>query len=237
MSINIGVTGYSPKEIQYAYPAQSYEERLESLLSYFDHQPTFISRGKYSNNDPRNNVGWVRGFWEDGVYVKEWSFSKNIITTDGRIYYAKRGAVLSPAADEGATHVQLANPTTQNPVAVNDTWDTFDSAVAGNGAAGSGAAISGSIIAFTSGYPKIPDDDPDNTGDGNNVISYQAFYSAASFGDGGTNIKNGVIMGDSTPVNATKLVCHFQTPTGAGVQKTVNQDTLKVMINHTVSSS
>jgi len=234
--LSISTFGYSNEEIRKFCPAQSPGQRLEELLSYFDHLPLYTSRHKYANTDPRNNVILVRGFWEDNSYVREWHFGHNIITTAGRIYYAKKGCGETPAANEGATRMQLANPTTQNGVAVGDTWDQFDSAVAGGGAAGTGAAIAASIITFVSTYPKTNDGDSDNTGAGTNIMSYQAFWNAASFSDGGTNIKNFAIHDNASPTGTTKLVSHGQTPTAGGVQKG-GTDTLKGMVNHTVSSS
>lgn len=211
--------------------AQSPQERLEMLLSYFDHQPTFISRGKYANNNPRNNVVWVRGFDEGSYHVKEWSFSKNGITTHGRNYYATLDVGGSPSP--GATHLQLANPATQNaitfPAVLDDTWGVFDTP--------DGAAITGSITTFTSGYPTVSDPDPENTGAGAAVVTYQAAYGlGGGWSADPVTIKNGCIMGTASPTSVTPLICHFVTPTSGGVTKATN-DTLKVTVNHPVGSS
>lgn len=210
--------------------AQSPQERLEMLLSYFDHQPTFVSRGKYANNDPRNNVVFVRGFDEGSYHVKEWSFGHNGITTHGRQYYATLDVGGSPSP--GATHLQLANPATQNaiafPAVLDDTWGVFDNP--------DGAAIAGSITTFTSGYPRTSDPDAENTGAGAEVVSYQAAYGQGGWSADPTTVKNGCIMGTASPVTSTPLICHFATPTTAGVLKASN-DTLKAIVNHPVGSS
>jgi hypothetical protein len=198
------------------------------LLSYFDHLPTFISRGKYNDKDHRNNVIWIRGFQEGSYWIKDWSFSHNIITNHGRAYYALRGVIGTPASNEGSTRFQLANPATQNGVAITDTWNQFDTP--------NGAAIAGSNQPFTGGYPRVSDPDSDNTGAGVNVMSHQTFYNQASFTADPVFVKNGCIHDNPSPVDATKLICHFPTPTGTGVQKQ-STDTLKTILNHPVSSS
>lgn len=213
--------------------AQSKIERLEALLSYFDHLPVFESRGKYNNKDPRNNVQFVRGFPEGrNTWVKEWQFGHNIITTHGRNYYASRGVGVNPSSPNGATHIQLANPATQNDVTLanglDDVWGDFDNP--------DGAAIAGSLDVFTTNYPMVSDPDSDNTGDGANVVTYQVFYGQADFTADPTFVKNGAIFGTESPTTNTPLICHFETPTSTGVQKS-STDTLKVIVNHPVSSS
>ena len=50
------IGGYSPQERAKLYDYQSINTRLELLYKHFDHLSNFISRGKYRNKDPRNNV-------------------------------------------------------------------------------------------------------------------------------------------------------------------------------------
>lgn len=212
------------------------ESRFDRLMHDFENLPNYRSRGQRYEWEVGENACFILGFWEGSTYVRDFTFGHNIITTHGRQYYAKRGAVETPAANEGATRFQLSNPTVQNPANLSDTWDQFDSAVAGNGAAGTGAAIANSNIAFTGGYPRTADPDSDNTGAGANVVSMQGFWAAGVATAASTFIKNFAIHDNSSPVNATKLVSHGLTTDPAGIQKNAS-DTLKGMLNHTVSSS
>lgn len=222
------MSGYTELERLKAYPAESFNERVEKILSFKDHMPIYQKKGVRNDRDPRNNFLFVRGRWEDGKHIRQLFLAHNLITTHGRQYYAKRGAIESPAANEGATRMQLANPSSQNSAALGDTWDQFDNP--------NGAAISNSNITFTSGYPKTNDNDAENTGAGLNVVSYQAFFAQGIATAASVFIKNAAIHDQSSPVNTTKIVAHALTTDSAGIQKNAT-DTLKGMLNHTVSSS
>ena len=213
--------------------AESFNERLERMYSYFDKLPTFVERGKYSNHDPRNNIQAVITRPEGSYYVKEWTFGHNVVTNDGDRFYSKKVTGEAQDANIGNTHIQLANPTTQNPVLKTHTWDNFDSAVAGNGAAGTGAAITASIKAFATAdslYPRVDDPDGDNNASNKDrTITYRISYTTTDFN--ATGIKNGAIFGTGSPTTSTKLITHFQI---TSFDKT-SSDTLKVYVNHFMS--
>ena len=109
--------------------------------------------------------------------------------------------------------------TTAYTEAEGDTFNEFD--------VSSSSKISGSRLTFTSGYPKTNDTgDSDNTGDATDAVSYAVNYSAASWND--TDVEQGCIHDQSSPVSATKLLSVFSFTSFA---KT-SSDTLKVFVNH-----
>ncbi len=151
--------------------------------------------------------------------IKQFDYTHNLVTNDGEIFYAKQGAGETPTALEDFSGGYFDMSTTAYTEAETDTYNEYD--VSGTG------SISGSIQLFTSGYPKTNDTgDADNTGDGTDVVSYAVNYSAAAWND--TDIEQGAIHDNPTPVTASKLLCVFSFTSFA---KT-SSDTLKVFVNH-----
>ncbi len=151
--------------------------------------------------------------------IKQFDYTHNLVTNDGEIFYAKQGAGETPSANEDFATGFFDMSTTAYTEAETDTYNEYD--VSGTG------SITGSIQAFTSGYPKTNDTgDADNTGDGTDVVSYAVNYSAASWND--TDIEQGAIHDNATPVTASKILCVFSFTSFA---KT-SSDTLKVFVNH-----
>lgn len=151
--------------------------------------------------------------------IKQFDYTHNLVTNDGEIFYAKQGAGETPSANEDFATGYFDMSTTAYTEAETDTYNEYD--VSGTG------SISGSIQAFTSGYPKTNDTgDADNTGDGTDVVSYAVNYSAAAWND--TDIEQGAIHDNATPVTASKILCVFSFTSFA---KT-SSDTLKVFVNH-----
>ena len=156
--------------------------------------------------------------------IKEFDYTHNLVTNDGEIYYAKLGAGESAATNEdfggtgsGTGYFEMG--TTAYTEAETDTFTNFD--------VGGSSKISNSRQTFTSGYPKTNDTgDADNTGDATDAVSYSVNYSAASWND--TDVEQGVIHDNSSPVSATKLLCSFSFTSFA---KTAS-DTLKIFVNH-----
>lgn len=198
--------------------AETFDERLERLKSYQDHIPKFISRGKRANRDPRNNVIAVRTKPEGRHLLKEWFFGHNIVTNDGDIFYAKKGAGESPAANEGASRMELQNPASADTPAKGDTYTNVTT------------PITGSRKTFDATYPKTNDTgDTDNTGDAVDAVSYRVSWATTDFN--ATGIKGGCIHDNASPVGATKLLTHFVlTSFDKGAT-----DTLKVFVNHTMN--
>jgi len=151
--------------------------------------------------------------------IKEFDYTHNLVTNDGEIFYAKQGAGETPANNENFQSGRFELGTTAYTEAETDTFTNFD--VSGT------SKISGSRQTFTAGYPKTNDTgDADNTGDAVDAVSYAVNYSAASFSD--TDIEQGCIHDNASPVSATKLLSVFSFTSFA---KT-SSDTLKVFVNH-----
>ena len=198
------------------------EARSESFESWAD-------KTRYLSEQARSdNVVRVLSFPEISPsgkqeMIKEFDYTHNLVTNDGEIYYAKMGAGETPASNEdfggtgsGTGYFEMG--TTAYTEAEGDTYEEFS--------AGS-SAISNSRQTFTSGYPKTNDTgDADNTGDATDAVSYAVNYSASSWND--SNVEQGCIHDNSSPVSATKLLSVFSFTSFA---KT-SSDTLKVFVNH-----
>jgi len=195
--------------------ADSYEQRLERLLSWANHQPRYVSR-RTENPDPvKNNVVVMMDRPEGPYMLRTWDYSHNLVTNDGDIYYAIRGAGATPAANEGASRIELANPGTMITPAKTNTYTSLTS------------AITTSRSTFDNTYPKPNDDDTNNPGRGTKVTSYRKTWAGADFN--ATAIKNGAIHDNASPVGATKLVALFQINPNKDKAAT---DTMTVWVNH-----
>ena len=88
--------------------------------------------------------------------------------------------------------------------------------------------MSKKVIHINAGAPTKTNDtgDADNTGDATDAVSYAVNYSASSWND--SNVEQGCIHDNSSPVDATKLLSVFSFTSFA---KT-SSDTLKVFVNH-----
>ena len=194
------------------------EAKKESFFSWADKKRYLSEQAK------SDNVVRVLSFPEVSPsgkqeMIKEFDYTHNLVTNDGEIFYAKMGANETPSANEDFSTGFFDMSTTAYTEAETDTYNEYD--VSGTG------SISGSIQAFTSGYPKTNDTgDADNTGDATDAVSYAVNYSAASWND--TDVEQGAIHDNATPVTATKLLCVFSFTSFA---KT-SSDTLKVFVNH-----
>lgn len=199
------------------------EDKKNSFLTWADHAPKYQSRYK-TLQASSDNVVRVLSFPEVSPsgnieMIKEFDYTHNLVTNDGEIYYAKKGAGETPAANEDFSTGFFEMGTTAYTEAETDTFTNFD--VAGT------SKIGGSRLAFTGGYPKTNDTgDADNTGDAVDAVSYAINYSAASWND--ASVEQGVIHDNATPVASTKLLCSFSFTSFA---KTAS-DTLKVFVNH-----
>ena len=151
--------------------------------------------------------------------IKEFDYTHNLVTNDGEIFYAKKGAGETPSTNENFQGGRFEMGTTAYTEAETDTFNNFD--VSGS------SKISGSRQVFTSGYPKTNDTgDADNTGDATDAVSYAVNYSASAWND--ANVEQGAIHDNASPASATKLLSVFSFTSFA---KT-SSDTLKVFVNH-----
>jgi hypothetical protein len=193
--------------MQQIIEADSFKERLEKRLSYMD-----------KNHVDHANVEAVLTRPEGSNLLKEHYFGHNLITDDGEIYYGIKGAGGSPVANENFLTARLEFRTSSDTPAFNDNYG----AVTG--------LQSTTRHDVDSGWPKCPDTDTDNTGLGNNVISYKFSYTTAE--GNVTGIVGGVVYDKTvtSPGAGTKLLSHF---TITSFDKT-SSDTLKFFVNHAV---
>src|SRR5688500_2023294 len=168
------------------FEAETVDQLLERKLQYQDRH------GKYPN------VQAIRFRLEGSILVKQRFLSSNIVTDHGEVYYAKRCALQSITAGEGATHMQLANPGTVTTPAANHDYDNLLTPIAG------------SLKIIDSGYPKAPDDDTNNADRAVYVITYRVTYTATDFN--ATNIKNGAVFGTASPTTNTPIIALFTFP-------------------------
>ena len=200
----------------------SFDERMESFLSWKDHCPSYFSRGV--ELDPNNNVCIVRSTY-DGVDLvgKDWMYGANLGTNDGDKYYAKQACEEAHGSNEdfsdSTARIELQNPSSADTPAKGDAYQQVSN------------PVTASRKAFDSNYPKTADADSDNTGAGVDVVTYLTSWTTSDFN--ATGIKGGAIHENASPVNATKLLTHF---TISSFDKT-SSDTLKVFVNHTMNGS
>jgi hypothetical protein len=194
------------------------ENKIESFESWAD------STRYLSEQSRADNVVRVLSFPEVSPsgnvdMIKEFDYTHNLVTNDGEIFYAKQGAGETPATNENFASGRFEMGTTAYTEAEGDTFTNFD--------VGGSSKISGSRQTFTSGYPKTNDTgDSDNTGDAVDAVSYAVNYAAAAWSD--TDVEQGCIHDNASPVSATKLLSVFSFTSFA---KT-SSDTLKVFVNH-----
>lgn len=236
----------------------SADARIEKFLSWKDKLPTYQKRGVELNK--KDNITIVKGTFEsDGTYHKDWSFTHNLVTSDGDIYYAKKitlkksdGTAYADADfatdgiffhHDGSTSVSgstiygcmILGSGTVTP----HEGDTYG--VSGNAgtafSAGAYDASHGSINTtktLRSNYPRFNDGDADNTGGANDQVTWSYNWATGDFDTtGASDLTGGVIVDratSATPTSTAKLLCHFNF--SSAFEKTGN-DTLKVFVNHT----
>jgi hypothetical protein len=191
-------------------------EAQERFNSWRDHQPKRLSR--YNPYDPTNNVVAVLRRPEAGLIIPFWFYGRNIVTNDGDIYYAKKGAGESPSTNENFLQARCELRTTSDTPAKTDTYGD----VAG--------PITASRKTISATYPKTNDTgDADNTGDAVDAVSYSYSWTTGDFSD--NDIEGGCLHDNASPVAGTKLLTHFSITQFA---KT-SSDTLKLFVNHTMN--
>jgi len=182
------------------------------------------------NIDPRNNICVVLTH-KDGS--KEWLYGKNTVTNDGDIYYAKKAVGGTPSSNENffASACVLQNPSSADSIAKADTYVSVSNPI----------VTSGAVQGTASGsYPKQDDTgNSENTGAAVDAVTYKFAWTTAQINtSAGNAITGGAIydVGQSSPVNATKLLTHWNFTSPASFHKT-NTDTLTLYVNHTMNGT
>ena len=156
---------------------------------------------------------------------KTWYYGKNIVTNDGDLYYAQQAVETgTPTSDFGGSNGRMELRTGSATPAKADVFTQVTT------------PIPTSIQEIDSGYPKVNDNDSDNTGAGTDIVTWRTSWSTSDFN--ATAIIGGCIhvaggnSGATTP-GGTKLLTHFSL---TSFNKT-SSDTLKIFVNHTFNGT
>lgn len=156
---------------------------------------------------------------EDGS--KDIYIGKNIVTNQGDRYYAATAVALSHAsnntADFRATGYLRLGVGTVTP-AKTDT-DV-------------GSAVANGSCVIDTGYPKVNDTDPDNTGAGSNIITWR--FSYGTLNAVANNITEAAITGGATGYDGGAAGTALTRFLFANAFNKTNMDTLKVFVNHQI---
>ena len=174
--------------------------------------------------DPKNNICLVVTHLDGS---KEWFYGSNIVTNDGDVFYAKKGAGESPSANEDfmVAACVLNNPSSADTLVKTDTYVHILSKI----------TTSGAVRPLTAGYPKTADADTDNTGAATDAVSYRFDWTTAQIDtSAGNPITGGAIYdaGVTSPSAGTKILTHWNFASPSNFHKT-STDTLKLFVNHT----
>ncbi len=159
------------------------------------------------------NILFVLDSKEEG---KRLHAAANIITNAGDIYYAQKATGTSPTNAFANLYLGV------------NSWDALNPDKPSTAGDFGGTAISGSSKAVSATYPKPADGDADNTGAGNNIVTWLFSYTKSDFNASaiiqGAIAASGVTFGSgSSPILTGFTISSFD--------KTAN-DTLKVFVNH-----
>lgn len=144
----------------------------------------------------------------DGPEGRKLIGAHNIVTNDGDVHYAQRGANEAPTDALGVQIMCTAG--TPGKAATDDSF----------------TAIVASEKAHAGTYPKTNDADGDNTGAGVDIVTWLVSYLKADFNDAA--ITHGIIT-NVTPGVAEPLLTGYAF--ASSFAKTAD-DTLKVFVNH-----
>ncbi len=153
----------------------------------------------------------------------------NIVTDDGDLYYAERGALLTTGTPIAPVPTEFTD-TNGVPDMIMELYDnTTPNTAPGKGNDRSDlnrvlATGSGQVIDAT--YPQVGDADCDNTGSGTDIITYRVSYVT---GDANLADISDVILTNPSPGASEPLIMHAEFT--APFTKT-SADTLKVFVNH-----
>ena len=203
----------------------TFTERLETILSWKDHLPNWLSRNE-EYNKRLNIIGVRTTYIEDQDPLKQWFYTFNQVTNDGDRFYAEQAvnAALTNDFLAATNRAELGNAASPDSIAKADTYSAL------------GSPITASRKAITATYPLVSDPDGDNTGGGADIASWDYSWLTTDFDtESANNIQSGVIhIGGAAPVGGTVLLTHYNFATA--FEKTAS-DTLKVFHNHTFNGS
>lgn len=200
---------HSFHDINDSFKAKTFDERFD--LHKQITKATLIERG-YNVEAILSRPDTRKPYWKKG-----WFYGKNLVGTDGDIYYAKKGAGETPTTNENFIGGRIEFRTGAATPAKADTYSAVTTPV----------TTSRKVVSAT--YPKTNDTgDADNTGDAVDAVSYKFDHTTTDFN--ATAIIGGCVHDNAAPVAATKLLTHFSI---ALLDKT-STDTLKFFINHAV---
>ena len=138
----------------------------------------------------------------------------------------------APASNEDfkVSACVLQNPSSADSIAKTDTYQQISNPI----------TTSGAVSGLESGYPKADDTgNSENTGAAVDAVTYKFAWTTAQINtSAGNAITGGAIydVGQSSPVNATKLLTHWNFTSPASFHKT-NTDTLTLYVNHTMNGT
>jgi len=135
----------------------------------------------------------------------------NIVTNDGDLHYAERGAAETPTNAFGVHEMASAGTPGKGNNRSNFT------------------TIASTEKVHTATYPKTNDGDADNTGAGTDIVTWLVSYTKVDFNH--SAITHGIIT-NATPGASEVLLTGYAF--AASFEKTAN-DTLKVFVNHTMN--
>lgn len=154
----------------------------------------------------------------------------NIVTDDGDLYYAERGALLTTGTPIGPVPTNFTD-TNGVPDMIMELYDnTTPNTAPGKGNDRSdlnGVLATGSDQVIDATYPKVNDGDGDNTGSGTDIVTYRVSYIKA---DANLADISDVILTNPSPGASEPVITHAEFT--SAFTKT-SDDTLKVFINHT----
>jgi len=153
---------------------------------------------------------------EDKEGSKTWIYGKNIVTNDGDLYYAQQAVETTPTSDFGGSSGRMELRTGSATPAKGHVYSDVTT------------PVTASRKAIDSNYPKVSDDDSDNTGAGADIVTWRTSWTTGDFN--ATAIIGGCIhVGGASPASGTKILSHFSI---TSFNKTAS-DTLKIFVNHT----
>ncbi len=148
--------------------------------------------------------------------------SENIVTNDGDLFYAERGALLTVGSPIG--------PVPTNFTDANGVPDMEMSLFTSGGAPTKTSVFNtpttqiGSAKAIDATYPLVNDGDGDNTGAGVDIVTYRVSFTTAEV----NGTIDDVVLANPGASGAVPVIQHAD---GLSVTKT-SSDTLKVFVNH-----
>ena len=147
---------------------------------------------------------------------KTWLYAKNIVTSDGDLYYAQKSVGGTPTSDFGGSDGRMELRTGSATPAKAHVYSDVTT------------PVTASRKIKDSAYPKTADDDSDNTGSGTDIVTWRTSWTTSDFN--ATAIIGGCFhAGGASPASGAKLLTHFSI---TSFNKTAS-DTLKIFVNHT----